>query len=159
VARCNAERLIGKKGLPGVRRGNRTRTTTPDTLAPCPLDRDNRHFKAIRPNELRVTDFTYVSTSQGWLLVTLFIEVFARSIVGWWVSHSMRIDFLQDALEQALYDRQPKLTHQLIHHSNRGAQYVSIQYTKRLAEAGIEPSVGSRGTAAKCPGRDHQRAL
>ena len=145
VARCTVERLMGKLGLTGVRRGKRIRTTTPDTSAPCPLDRVNRQFKASRPNELWVSDFTYVSTWQGWLFVAFVIDVYARRIVGWRVSNSMRTDFVLDALEQALYDRQPQLSDQLIHHSDRGAQYVSIRYTERLAEAGIEPSVGSRG--------------
>ena len=145
VARCTVERLMGKLGLAGVRRGKRIRTTTPDTSAPCPLDRVNRQFKADRPNELWVSDFTYVSTWQGWLFVAFVIDVYARRIVGWRVSHSMRTDFVLDALEQALYERQPQLSDQLIHHSDRGVQYVSIRYTERLAEAGIEPSVASRG--------------
>ena len=145
VARCTVERLMGKLGLAGVRRGKRIRTTTPDTSAPCPLDRVNRQFKANRPNELWVSDFTYVSTWQGWLFVAFVIDVYARRIVGWRVSSSMRTDFVLDALEQALYERQPQLSDQLIHHSDRGVQYVSIRYTERLAEAGIEPSVGSRG--------------
>ena len=145
VARCTVERLMRKLGLAGVRRGKRIRTTTPDTSAPCPLDRVNRQFKADRPNELWVSDFTYVRTWQGWLFVAFVIDVYARRIVGWRVSSSMRTDFVLDALEQALYERQPQLSDQLIHHSDRGAQYVSIRYTERLAEAGIEPSVGSRG--------------
>lgn len=145
VARCTVERLMGKLGLAGVRRGKRIRTTTPDESAPCALDRVNRQFKADRPNELWVSDFTYVSTWQGWLFVAFVIDVYARRIVGWRVSHSMRTDFVLDALEQALYERQPQLSDQLIHHSDRGVQYVSIRYTERLAEAGIEPSVGSRG--------------
>lgn len=145
VARCTVERLMRRLGLAGARRGKRVRTTTPDTSAPCPLDRVNRQFKASRPNELWVSDFTYVSTWQGWLFVAFVIDVYARRIVGWRVSHSMRTDFVLDALEQALYERQPQLSDQLIHHSDRGVQYVSIRYTERLAEAGIEPSVGSRG--------------
>ena len=145
VARCTVERLMRRLGLAGARRGKRVRTTTPDTSAPCPLDRVNRQFKANRPNELWVSDFTYVSTWQGWLFVAFVIDVYARRIVGWRVSHSMRTDFVLDALEQALYERQPQLSDQLIHHSDRGVQYVSMRYTERLAEAGIEPSVGSRG--------------
>jgi transposase InsO family protein len=145
VARCTVERLMRQLGLAGVRRGKRIRTTTPDTSAPCPLDRVNRQFKADRPNELWVSDFTYVRTWQGWLFVAFVIDVYARRIVGWRVSHSMRTDFVLDALEQALYERQPQLSDQLVHHSDRGSQYVSIRYTERLAEAGIEPSVGSRG--------------
>lgn len=132
-------------GLQGARRGKKVRTTISDSKAPCPLDRVNRVFKAERPNQLWVSDFTYVSTWQGWLYVAFVIDVYARRIVGWRVSHSMQTDFVLDALEQALYDRQPERSESLIHHSDRGSQYVSIRYTERLAEAGIEPSVGSRG--------------
>jgi transposase InsO family protein len=121
------------------------RTTTSDAKAACPSDRVNRQFKANRPNQLWVSDFTYVSTWQGWQYVAFVIDVFARRIVGWRVSSSMRTDFVLDALEQALYDRQPERSDALVHHSDRGSQYVSILYTERLAQAGIEPSVGSRG--------------
>ena len=144
VARCTVERLMKRLGLEGVRRGKVVRTTAPDKALPCPLDRVNRQFKADRPNQLWVSDFTYVSTWQGWLYVAFVIDVFARRIVGWRVSSSMHTDFVLDALEQALYARQPELG-ALIHHSDRGSQYVSIRYTERLAAAGIEPSVGSRG--------------
>jgi transposase InsO family protein len=145
VARCTVERLMRQQGLCGVRRGKVIRTTTPDTSAPCPLDRVNRQFNAQRPNQLWVSDFTYVSTWQGWLFVAFVIDVYARRIVGWRVSSSMRTDFVLDALEQALFDRQPERNESLVHHSDRGSQYVSIRYTERLAEAGIEPSAGSRG--------------
>ena len=145
VARCTVERLMRRLGIQGARRGKSMRTTVSDTSAPCPLDHVNRQFKAERPNQLWVSDFTYVSTWQGWLYVAFVIDVFARRIVGWRVSSSMHTDFVLDALEQALYDRQPEQTAGLIHHSDRGSQYVSIRYTERLAEAGIEPSVGSRG--------------
>lgn len=145
VARCTIERLMGRLGLAGVRRGKVVRTTIPDKAVPCPLDRVNRQFEADRPNQLWVSDFTYVSTWQGWLYVAFVIDVFARRIVGWRVSRSMQTDFVLDALEQALYARQPELKDALIHHSDRGSQYVSIRYTERLAEAGIEPSVGSKG--------------
>ena len=145
VARCTVERLMRRLGLAGVRRGKVVRTTMPDKAVPCPLDRVNRQFRADRPNQLWVSDFTYVSTWQGWLYVAFVIDVFARRIVGWRVSRSMRTDFVLDALEQALYARQPELSDALIHHSDRGSQYVSIRYTERLGEAGIEPSVGSRG--------------
>jgi len=144
VARCTIERLMGSMGLHGVTRGKVVRTTVPDANAPCPLDRVNRHFKADRPNQLWVSDFTYVSTWQGWLYVAFVIDVYARRIVGWRVSKSMHTDFVLDALEQALYARQPDRD-SLVHHSDRGSQYVSIRYTERLAEAGIEHSVGSRG--------------
>lgn len=144
VARCTVERLMRCHGLHGVRRGRVVRTTISDAKAPCPLDRVNRQFRAERPNQLWVSDFTYVSTWQGWLYVAFVIDVFARRIVGWRVSSSMRTDFVLDALEQALYARQPERD-ALICHSDRGSQYVSIRYTERLAEAGIEPSVGSKG--------------
>jgi transposase InsO family protein len=145
VARCTVERLMQRLGLRGVIRGKVVRTTISDAKAPCPLDRVNRQFKADRPNQLWVSDFTYVSTWQGWLYVAFVIDVFARRIVGWRVSSSMRTDFVLDALEQALYARQPERDRSLIHHSDRGSQYVSIRYSERLAEAGIEPSVGSKG--------------
>jgi transposase InsO family protein len=144
VARCTVERLMKRLQLQGARRGKVVRTTIPDKAA-CPQDKVNRQFKADRPNQLWVSDFTYVSTWQGWLYVAFIIDVFARRIVGWQVSRSMHTDFVLDALEQALYERQPESQDALIHHSDRGTQYVSIRYTERLAEAGIEPSVGSRG--------------
>ena len=144
VARCTVERLMRKAGLRGVMRGKVVRTTVADAKAPCPLDRVNRQFKAQRPNQLWVSDFTYVSTWQGFVYVAFVIDVFARRIVGWRVSSSMRTDFVLDALEQALYARQPE-RNELVHHSDRGSQYVSIKYSERLAEAGIEPSVGSKG--------------
>ena len=145
VARCTVERLMRCLGIQGVRRGKVVRTTVSDTSAPCPLDRVNRVFQSERPNQLWVSDFTYVSTWQGWLYVAFVIDVYARRIVGWRVSSSMRTDFVLDALEQALYERQPQGSDALVHHSDRGSQYVSIRYTERLTEAGIEPSVGSRG--------------
>ncbi|SAI43975.1 integrase catalytic subunit [Bordetella ansorpii] len=145
VARCTVERLMRAQGLQGVRRGKRLRTTIADDAASRPLDRVNRQFRADRPNQLWVSDFTYVSTWQGWLYVAFVIDVYARRIVGWRVSKSMTTDFVLDALEQALYARQPGNNGSLTHHSDRGSQYVSIRYSERLAEAGIEPSVGSRG--------------
>jgi len=145
VARCTVERLMRRLGLQGARRGKPVRTTVPDRSAPCPLDRVNRQFTADRPNQLWVSDFTYISTWQGWLYVAFVIDVFARRIVGWRVSTTMTTDFVLDALEQALYARQPADSDALVHHSDRGSQYVSIRYTERLAEADIEPSVGSRG--------------
>ncbi|TSJ91200.1 IS3 family transposase [Chitinimonas sp. BJB300] len=145
VARCTVERLMRFLGLHGARRGKRVKTTVPDAKDHCPQDRVHRCFKADRPNALWVADYTYVSTWQGGLYVAFVIDVFARRIVGWRVSRSMRTDFVLDALEQALYARQPKQQDGLIHHSDRGSQYLSIRYTERLSEAGIEPSVGSRG--------------
>ncbi|MBG57532.1 MAG: IS3 family transposase [Porticoccus sp.] len=145
VARCTVERLMRLKGLQGARRGKAVRTTVADKSMPCPLDRVNRQFVADRPNQLWVSDFTYVSTWQGWLYVAFVIDVFARRIVGWRVSRTMTTDFVLDALEQALYARQPGEAESLIHHSDRGSQYLSIRYTERLAEAGIDSSVGSKG--------------
>ncbi|ANN77450.1 transposase [Bordetella flabilis] len=145
VARCTVERLMRAQGLQGVRRGKQLRTTIADDAAGRPLDWVNRQFRANRPNQLWVSDFTYVSTWQGWLYVAFVIDVYARRIVGWRVSKSMTNDFVLDALEQALYARQPGNDGSRTHHSDRGSQYVSIRYSERLAEAGIEPSVGSRG--------------
>ena len=115
LARCTVERLMKRLGLEGARRGKVVRTTVSDKALPCPLDRVNRQFKADRPNQLWVSDFTYVSTWQGWLYVAFVIDVFARRIVGWRVSSSMRTDFVLDALEQALYARQPGQADELIH--------------------------------------------
>lgn len=119
------------------------KTTVSDKAQPCPLDRVNRQFHADRPNALWVSDFTYVLTWQGMVYVAFVIDVYARRIVGWKVSSSMTTDFVLDALEQALQARQRE--GELIHHSDRGSQYVSIRYSERLAEAGVEPSVGSVG--------------
>ena len=138
VARCTVERLMRRMGLRGAVRGKRVRTTLPDVKQPCPQDRVNRQFKAERPNQLWVSDFTYVSTRQGWLYVAFVIDVYARRIVGWRVSRSMTTDFVLDALEQALYARQPERDGGLVHHSDRGSQYLSIRYSERLAEAGVE---------------------
>jgi putative transposase len=121
VARCTVERLMRRQGLRSVMRGKVVRTTISDSRAACPLDRVNRQFRAERPNQLWVSDFTYVSTWQGWLYVAFVIDVFARRIVGWRVSNSMHTDFVLDALEQALYDRQPDRDRSLIHHSDRGS--------------------------------------
>jgi transposase InsO family protein len=145
VARCTVERLMRRQGLKGVRRGKAVRTTVADPKTPCPLDRVNRQFHAERPNQLWVSDFTYVSTWQGWVYVAFVVDVFSRRIVGWRQSSSMQTEFVLDALEQALYDRQPTANDALVHHSDRGSQYLSIRYSERLAEAGIEPSVGSKG--------------
>jgi transposase InsO family protein len=122
VARCTVERLMKQLGLRGVMRGKRVRTTIADAAAARPLDRVNRQFRADRPNQLWVSDFTYVSTWQGWLYVAFVIDVFARRIVGWRVSSSMTTDFVLDALEQALYARRPGGDGTLIHHSDRGSQ-------------------------------------
>jgi transposase InsO family protein len=145
VARCTIERLMRALGLQGVVRGKKFKTTIPDELADRRADRVNRTFTVSRPNALWVADLTYVATWRGVVYVALVIDAFARRIVGWRVSSSLRSDIALDALEQALYDRRIDNEHELIHHSDRGVQYVSIRYTERLAEAGIEPSVGSVG--------------
>jgi transposase InsO family protein len=145
VARCTVERLMRLRGLQGARRSKSVRTTVPAGKAACPRDRVNRQFKADRPNQLWVADFTYVSTWQGFVYVAFVIDVFARRIVGWRVSSSMQTDFVLDALEQALYARRRERDGALVHHSDRGSQYVSIRYSERLAEAGVDPSVGSIG--------------
>jgi putative transposase len=145
VARCTVARLMTRMGLKGVVRGKAVRTTVSDSSAPCPLDRVNRQFQAPRPNALWVSDFTYVATGSGFVYVAFVIDAFARRIVGWRVSRSARAAFVLDALEQALHQRRPVRQAGLVHHSDRGVQYVSIKYTERLAEAGIEPSVGSIG--------------
>lgn len=132
-------------GLKGIVRGKTVKTTISDADAACPLDRVNRQFSAEHPNALWVADFTYVRTWQGFVYVAFVIDVFSRYIVGWKVSASAQTDFVLDALEQALYDRQPARDCSLIHHSDRGVQYVSIRYSERLAEAGVEASVGSVG--------------
>lgn len=144
VARCTVERLMRRVGLRGVVRGKEIRTTIADKASPCPADKVNRQFRAPQPNALWVSDFTYVATWQGFVYVAFIIDVFARRIVGWRVSRRAHADFVLDALEQALHDRRP-LKDSLIHHSDRGSQYVAIRYTERLLEAGIEPSVGSVG--------------
>jgi transposase InsO family protein len=145
IARCTVARLMKAMGLQGVIRGKRVRTTISDKAARCPLDRVNRQFKAPRPNVLWVSDFTYVATWAGFVYVAFVIDTYARRIVGWRVSRSAHAGFVLDALEQALHDRRPVSGSGLVHHSDRGVQYVSIKYTERLAEAGLEPSVGSVG--------------
>jgi transposase InsO family protein len=145
VARCAVARLMRVMGLHGVIRGRPVRTTISDKATPCPLDRVNRQFKAPAPNRLWVSDFTYVSTWGGMVYVAFVIDTYARRIVGWRVSRTAHATFVLDALEQALHERRPIHGGGLVHHSDRGSQYVSIKYTERLAEAGIEPSVGSVG--------------
>jgi putative transposase len=145
VARCTVARLMRAMGLAGVIRGKPVRTTISDRSAPCPRDHVNRQFRAPAPNRLWVSDFTYVATWAGFVYVAFVIDTFARRIVGWRASRTAHAGFVLDALEQALHDRRPTHSGGLIHHSDRGSQYVSIKYTERLAEAGIEPSVGSVG--------------
>ena len=143
VARCTVERLMRTLGLEGVVRGRKPKTTIPDDAAVQPVDLVQRNFTATRPNQLWVADLTYVATWLGFVYTAFVIDVFSRRIVGWRVSRSLRSDLALDALDQALYARGD--TDDLVHHSDRGVQYLSIRYTERLAEAGIEPSVGSVG--------------
>src|SRR5271157_2366142 len=145
VARCTVERLMRAMGLQGVVRGKPVKTTVSDKAAPCPQDKVNRQFQAPRPNALWVSDFTYVTTWAGFVYVAFVIDAFARRIVGWRASRTAHAGFVLDALEQALCERRPLRGGPLVHHSDRGVQYVSIKYTERLAEAGVEPSVGSVG--------------
>lgn len=143
VARCTVERLMRASGLQGVTRGGRKRTTIPDELAERPDDLVNRNFIVPRPNVLWVSDITYVRTVSGFVYVAFVVDAFARRIVGWRVSSSLHSNLVLDALEQALHAR--RRDGELIHHSDRGSQYLSIRYTERLAQAGIAASVGSRG--------------
>ena len=144
VARCTVERLMGELGLQGVRRGKPRRTTTPDATAPRPADLVDRDFSATRPNQLWVADLTYVATWSGFVYVAFIVDAFSRFLVGWQASRSLRTDLALGALEMAIWRRQAGLEG-LVHHSDRGGQYLSIRYTERLAEAGAVTSVGSRG--------------
>lgn len=132
-------------GLKGVIRGRTIRTTIADKAMPCPLDHVKRQFHAPAPNRLWLSDFTYVATWSGFVYVAFVIDAYARKIVGWRVSRTAHAGFVLDALEQALHERRPVEGNRLVHHSDRGIQYVSIKCTERLKAAGIEPSVGSVG--------------
>jgi transposase InsO family protein len=158
VARCTAARLMRQMGLQGIVRGKSVRTTISDKAAPCPLDRVNREFWAPAPNRLWVSDFTYVAIWAGvacvaprhchsdqWRSNGSIIDAYARRIVGWRVSRTAEASFVLDALEQAIHARGPAKGGGLVHHSDRGSQYLSIRYTERLGEAGVAPSVGSVG--------------
>ena len=145
VARCTVARLMRELGLRGVVRGRRVNTTAPVATLACPADRVNRVFQAPRPNALWLADLRYVATWSGFVYVAFVIDAYARHIVGWRVSNSLRTDLALDELEQALYARVVDPDDALVHHGDRGSQYLSIRYTERLAEAGIEQSVGSVG--------------
>ncbi len=145
VAKYTVERLMRIMGLAGVRRGKKTVTTVSNPKAPCPLDKVNREFRATRPNALWVVDFTYVHTWAGFVYVAFAIDAYARRIVGWKVGTSATAGFVLDALEQAIHARRPGPEDELIHHSDRGVQYLAMNYTQRLAEAKLVPSVGSVG--------------
>jgi transposase InsO family protein len=144
VARCTVERLMRREGLRGVVRGKRIFTTIPDETAPRPADLVERNFSAVAPNRLWLADLTYVRTWAGFVYVSFVFDAYSRFICGWQAANHLRTDLALDALEMALWRRQDDLDG-LIHHSDRGVQYLSIRYTERLAEAGIETSVGSRG--------------
>ncbi len=145
VARCTVVRLYRDLGLRGIVRGRRVKTTIPEAMADRPMDLVQRNFTATRPNQLWVSDLTYVATWAGFVYVAFVTDAFSRRIVGWRASRSLRSDLALDALEQALYDRETDAG--LIHHSDRGSQYLAFRYTDRLAAAGIASSVGSRGDA------------
>ena len=143
TARCTVERLMRRLGLQGVIRGRRCRTTLADDSAALPSDRVERNFTAERPNQLWVADFTYVATWSGFVYTAFVIDVFARRIIGWRVAKSMHTELVLDALEQAIWSRCPAPG--VIHHSDHGTQYLSIRYSERLTEIGVEPSTGSVG--------------
>ena len=143
IAKCTTERLMRRLGICGVSRGKAHRTTWPDLSADRPSDLVQREFNAERPNQLWVADITYVATWRGVVYVAFVVDVYARMIVGWRVWTSLKTDLVLDALEQALFTRTG--TEGVIHHSDRGSQYLSIRYTERLAEAGVTASVGSVG--------------
>jgi transposase InsO family protein len=145
VARCTVERLMRGLGLEGVKRGRKRRTTTSNGLAPRPADLVNRNFSAVRPNQLWLADITYVATWSGFVYVAFVIDVFSRAVVGWRASTSLRSDLALDALEMAIWARRERFLGELVHHSDRGSQYLSIRYTERLADVGAVCSVGSRG--------------
>ncbi len=146
VARCTVERLMGELGLEGVRRGRKRRTTIPDTSAARPADLVDRDSSATRPNQLWLADLTYVATWSGFVYVAFVIDAFSRFIVGWQISRSLATDLALDALEMAIGRRQDDVAG-LVHHSDRGTQYLSFRYTERLEEARIAPSVGSVGNS------------
>jgi putative transposase len=146
VARCSVERLMRELGLRGVVRGKRSvRTTVGDETTDRPRDLVARQFQAPAPNRLWVADLTYVKTHSGWVYVAFVVDVYSRFVVGWQAARSLRTDLALDALEMALWTRRTRPLAGLIHHSDRGVQYLAIRYTERLAEAGVIPSVGSRG--------------
>ena len=143
AARCTVERLMKRLGIEGVRRGAKCWTTISDDALDRPADLVNRQFVATRPNQLWVADITFIATWSGFVYVAFIIDVFARRIVGWRVSRSLKTELVLDALEQALWSRTP--IEGLVHHSDRGCQYLSIRYSDKLVEAGIDASVGSVG--------------
>jgi putative transposase len=159
VARCAVERLMGELALAGARRGRKVRTTVPDPGAPRPADLVDRHFAAPAPNRLWIADFTYVATWSGMVYVAFVIDAYARRILGWRAATTMRTELVLDALEQAMWARAREGVGDLsglVHHSDAGSQYTSIAFTERLAQAGVDPSVGSVGDAYDCENRDRR---
>jgi putative transposase len=146
VARCTVERLMRALGLKGAVRGKAWKTTFPDLSAPRPFDLVDRQFTVAAPNRLWVADLTYVRTWSGFVYAAFVIDAYSRMIIGWQVSASLRTDLALDALEMALWRRGDDVDG-VVHHSDRGVQYLSIRYTERLSEAGAVTSVGSRGDA------------
>jgi putative transposase len=145
VARCTVERLMRELGLRGVVRGKRVRTTVADAAGDRPADLVARRFRADAPDRLWVADLTYVKTHSGWVYVAFVVDVFSRFVVGWQASRSLAAELALDALEMALWARRARRLDGLVHHSDRGTQYLAIRYSERLAAAGIAASVGSRG--------------
>ena len=145
VARCTVERLMRDLGLRGVVRGRTPRTTVSAEGADRPADLVQRHFVATTPNRMWVADLTYVKTHSGWVYVAFIVDVYSRFVVGWQASRSLRTDLALDALEMAIWGRRGEQLQGLVHHSDRGVQYLAVRYTERLAEAGVAASVGSRG--------------
>jgi putative transposase len=150
VARCTVERLMRELGLRGVVRGKKVRTTWADEVSQRPEDLVERQFHATAPNRLWVADLTYVKTHSGWVYVAFVVDVFSRFVVGWQSSRSLHAELALDALEMAIWARRGRRLEGLVHHSDRGVQYLAIRYTERLAEAGAIASVGSRGDSYDC---------
>ena len=146
VANCTVRRLMRDLGISGARRGRQFKVTTiADEDQHRPEDLVDRKFVAPAPNRLWVADLTYVKTHTGWVYVAFIIDVFSRAVVGWQASTSLRSDLALDALEMAIYARNNRGLAGLIHHNDRGVQYLSIRYSERLGEAEIVASVGSKG--------------
>lgn len=151
VDNCTVRRLMKAEGIAGVRRGRQFKITTiADENQLRPNDLVDRQFVAPAPNRLWVADLTYIKTHTGWTYVAFVIDVFSRAIVGWQASTSLRSDLAIDALEMAIYSRNSQDLSQLVHHSDRGVQYLSIRYCERLGSADIVASVGSKGDSYDC---------
>jgi putative transposase len=149
VARCTVERLMRRLGLRGALRGKVKRTTVSDPAAPRAADLVQRKFAPAAPNRLWVADITYVSTWSGWVYVAFVVDAYARRIIGWRTSTSMTAALVLDAIEHAIWTREREGwdVKDVVHHNDRGSQYTSVKFTERLAEAGIQPSVGAVGSS------------